>query len=142
MSLVKSKQEFRTILDFSKGKLSKNKIKNSLREAEVLEYTQHGDAISFVTNDIQIGMYQIRLCFYSVNAEQSRNRLKEYGGFRVAIYERHRRSNAIQHINLDKDKRFNGQYWTKINKGYNLRMKHLVDIIMFTNRLNKLKMFL
>jgi hypothetical protein len=142
MSLVKGRQEFRTILDFSKEKLSKNKIKTALRQVEVLEYARGQDSTLFIENNIKIGMYNIRLLFSSCDADKNRNRLKEYGGFQVAIYERNRKCNIIQNINLLKDKRFKNQYWTNLNNGYNIRMKNLIDIIIFTERLNKLRMFL
>lgn len=144
MSLVKGKQEFRTILDFSKDKLSKNRIKNALRKVEVLERVQNKDSntISFIENDIVVGMYQIRLSFDYLDADRTRTRLREYGGFRIAVYERHRKTNIIQNINLLADKRFKNQYWASLNSGYNLRIKNLIDIVMFVSRLNNLKMFL
>lgn len=152
MSLIKGKQEFRTILDFSKGNISKNMIKRALREVEVHELVrlQDTNTYTFVENDIIVGMYQIRLFFSSVNSASHRSRLREYGGFRIAIYERNRKAGkpespkgaVLQHINLSSDKRFKHQYWVDLNKDYSIRMKNLVDIIMHLNRLNNLKMFL
>lgn len=144
MSLIKGKQEFRTILDFSKSKVSKNQIKRSLREVEVREVVKvpETNTFTFVDNYIIVGMYQLRLSFESVDAINNRTKLKEYGGFRVAIYERNRKASIIKNINLDKDKRFVGQYWLEPNKSYGLRICNLVDIIMFLNRLSNLKMFL
>lgn len=142
MALIKGKQEFRTILDFSKDKISKNKVKRALREAEVRELVQLKDSNThtFVENDIKIGMYRIRLFFSSIDSSRDRSRLKEYGGFRVAIYEC--RGNVIQNINLSTDRRFKHQYWADLNKDYDIRMKNLTDIIMFVKRLDNLKMFL
>lgn len=144
MSLVKGKQEFRTILDFSEGKLSKNKVKNALRKAEVLEMVrlENSNTYCLIENDIRVGMYQIRLSFSTMDSSCTRSKLREYGGFRVNIYERNRKGNTIQYINLAKDKRFHYQKWTKLNHDYSVRIKNLVDIIMYVSRLNQLKMFL
>lgn len=144
MSLIKGKQEFRTILDFSKGNISKNLVKRALRDIEVHEIVCLPDSniYTFVENYITVGMYQIKLSFSSMDSSQPRNKLKEYGGFRVAIYERNRKGNVLQHINLDRDKRFKNQYWNNLNLGYEIRTKNLVDIILYLTRLNNLKLFL
>jgi hypothetical protein len=144
MSLVKGKQEFRTILDFSEGKLSKNKVKNALRKVEVRELVrlENSNTLCLVENDIRVGMYQIRLSFSSFDSTHTRSKLREYGGFRVNIYERNRKGNTIQYINLSRDKRFHHQKWAKLNHDYAIRIKNLVDIIVYVSRLNQLKMFL
>lgn len=141
MSLIKGKQEFRTILDFSKGKVSKNMIRRELRNAEVHELTQlpNTNSFTFIENDIKVGMYLIRLSFSSMDADKSRNRLREYGGFRIALYEIREKSN--KNINLN-SKLFKHQYWVELNKDYNLRVKNLTDVIMYLKRLDNLKMFL
>lgn len=140
MSLIKGKQEFRTILDFSKDKLSKNMIKQALRGVEVHEvsFLPESNTYTFVENEIRVGMYTIRLLFSSVSAE-TRTQLKEYGGFRVAIYEH--KNKSLKNINLDKCKLFKGQYWLSLNDGYDIRMNNLTDIIMHLKRLDNLKIF-
>lgn len=142
MALIKGKQEFRTILDFSKEKISKNKVKHAIREAEVRELVQLKDSNThtFVENEIKIGMYSIRLFFSSIDSSRDRSRLKEYGGFRVAIYEC--KNNVFRNINLSTDRRFKQQYWLNLNEHYSIRMKNLTDIIMFIKRLDNLKIFL
>lgn len=140
MTLIKGKQEFRTILDFSKGKISRNMIQQALRKVEVRELVQDSNHYTFIENDIIVGMYQIRLSFSSLDAIENRSRLREYGGFRVSIYER--KNKAIQNTNLLRDKRFKEQYWVNLNKNYDIRMKNLVDIILYLKRLNNLKIFL
>lgn len=144
MSLIKGKQEFRTILDFSRSKISKNFIKQSLREAEVREVVCLPDSntYTFVENYIRVGMYQLRLSFESVDSVNNRTKLKDYGGFSVAIYERNRKGNVLQNINLVKDKKFKDQYWVELSKSYGIRINNLVDIVMYLNRLNQLKLFL
>lgn len=144
MSLVKGKQEFRTILDFSFNKISKNRIKQSLRQAEVLEVIQQEESsiCTFVENDIIVGMYQIRLFFNHREVGQHRTRLRDYGGFRIAIYERTRKGTVLHNINLNKDSRFKHETWIDLNKDCNVRIKNLVDIIILLQRLNSLRMFL
>jgi hypothetical protein len=140
MTLIKGKQEFRTILDFSKEKISRNMVQQALRKVEVRELVQDCNNYTFIENDIIVGMYQIRLSFSSMDASVDRSRLREYGGFRISIYER--KNKAIQNTNLLRDKRFKNQYWIYLNKNYDIRMKNLVDIILYLKRLNNLKMFL
>lgn len=142
MSLIKGKQEFRTILDFSKGKISKNMIKRALRSVEVRELVQLPDSTSytFVENDISVGMYRIRLSFSSLDSSRTRTHLREYGGFKIAIYEHS--GNMLRNINIENDRRFKRQYWVQCNKDYGIRMKTLTDVIMYVKRLNNLKMFL
>ena len=144
MSLVKGKQEFRTIWDFSFNKISKNRIKQSLRQAEVLEVIQQEESsiCTFVENDIIVGMYQIRLFFNHREVGQHRTRLRDYGGFRIAIYERTRKGTVLHNINLNKDSRFKHETWIDLNKDCNVRIKNLVDIIILLQRLNSLRMFL
>lgn len=138
MSLIKGKTEFRTILDVN-SKASKNQINKALRQVEVIELVCNEDAnhYTFVENDIVVGMYNIRLEFYSISTEQ-RSRLKEYGGFKVSIYE----NNNSTGIKLNRDKRFKNQYWVKLNQDYKIRTNILTDIIMYTKRLDELKLFL
>jgi len=144
MSLIKGKQEFRTILDFSKVKLSKSKVREALRHAEVIEVDRiNNSGHTFVENMINVGMYQVRLFFSAVDADMTRSKLKEYGKFRVGIYERANLGKSMNNINLSKDRRFKNQYWTELNKeGYNLCTSNLIDIIMYLHRLDNLKMFL
>lgn len=143
MSLVKGTQETRTILDFSDGKISKNKVKTALRDAEVLEIIPEEELsrVKFIDNLIRVGMYEIMLDLYPADHMQGRNKLKQYGRFSISMYERGG-NDELHWIQLHSDKRFKDQYWTKLNESDNLRMKNLVDIIMIVKRLNNLKMFL
>jgi hypothetical protein len=143
MSLVKAKQEARAILDFSKGKISKNSIKESLRKTEVVEVCSHEDGgYVMIDNYIKVGMYKIHLTMNGIPTPD-KTRLKDYGCFRVAIYETNSKVSKLdKHINEKHDKRFKDQYWVKLNCQGKLRIKNLVDVIIFTNRLDKLRMFL
>ena len=96
----------------------------------------------FLENDIIVGMYQIRLFFNHREVGQHRTRLRDYGGFRIAIYERTRKGTVLHNINLNKDSRFKHETWIDLNKDCNVRIKNLVDIIILLQRLNSLRMFL
>lgn len=140
MSLIKGKIECRTILDFSNDTVSKNKIQRALRSAEVIEMLCHDhNSYTFIENDIKVGMYNIKLAFYSLNTE-GRSKLKEYGGFSIMVYENSKVK--PKSINLSKDTRFKHQYWVPLASNYKVRMKHLTDAIHYTQRLNQLSAFL
>lgn len=143
MTLIKGKQEFRTILDFT-SKTSKNKIRQALRTVEVFEMTELPDSNSytFIENSIRVGHYRLQLSFSSLDATLSRKRLRDYGGLRVALYESGNRGKSSNNINLKNDKRFSGQYWIRLNQDFKVRMKDLANIIMHLQRLENLKMFL
>ena len=138
MTLVKTTLESRTILDFSKGKISKNMIKSALRSAEVLEYKKSDDSFTWIDNHIKVGMYQITLEFYERCTIDPRKKLREYGSFDIIISEKYK-NNYVIVVNKKRDSRFKNQYWAK---GGSLRMKNLVDVIMYLRRLNNLKAFL
>lgn len=138
MSVIKGVQQHRTVLDFSKGKVSKNLVKQALRRAEILEMVSSQNTTVFIENSIQVGMYSIVLRFPYEGVYPDKSRLKDYGKFGVTIHEVG--SNCA--INLSKDKRFKNQYWVSPNKDFNLLMKNLTDIVVYCSRLDKMKMFL
>lgn len=140
MSAVQGVQEYRTILDFSNNTLTKNYVKQAICKAEVLEMYQLQDTIIFVENDITVGMYKIRLSFSAIDAENNRNKLKDYGTFKVKIFEH--KNKTDKEIFLTRDKRFNQENWIKNNTDYKLSIKNLVDVVFLCQRLNNLKMFL
>lgn len=144
MSLVRGRHEIRTILDFSKGKISKNSVKQALRKVEVLEIYQKEENINtFVDNYIQVGMYEIYLGLKGAPS-RDRTRLKNYGCFHVAVYEKKDKKSpsSLKNINLNNDGRFKNQYWVGLNSNSKLRTKNLVDVIMHARRLNDLRLFL
>lgn len=142
MGLIRGKQEFRSILDFSAENISKNFVKQSLREVEIegLVRSESGH-YTYIENQITVGMYQIQLSFQSVEGPDSKSKLKDRGSFRVAIYEQ-KRSNVLKNINLDRDKRFSHQYWVKLNHQSDIKINSLADIIVYLHRLDRLKLFL
>lgn len=138
MTLIRSKRENITILDFSSGKVSKNKIKQSLRNIRVVDvYNQDTKILTIPDNYIKVGMYNIKLILSGrYIPDKSSKHLREYGCFQVSILE------ANEPINLKKDGRFKSQYWIKLNSNNVLRLPNLTDIIYYCHRLNKLKLFL
>lgn len=141
MSAVKGLLEHRTVLDFSKDHVSKNLVRRALCQTEILDLCRKAGNITFIDNDIKVGMYTIRLGFSEVHPGDNRKHLRDYGGFKVKIFESGSPEMSAE-INLNKDKRFSKQYWTGLNKNYNLLTKNLIDIILHCSRLNDLRVFL
>lgn len=143
MSLVKGKQEWNTILDVSRRpRVSKNYVKNALRKADVLELQPVGSSLNMVENDIRVGMYCIKLIFADMDSSRPRQRLRQYGSFKVTIFEgREGDDQSFRYVPLQSDYRFKGQYWVPLVSQYKLRMHMLVDIIIHCAKLNKLKAF-
>lgn len=132
MSLVKGKQEHRTILDVSKHKkVSKNFVRQSLRKAEVLDT----NGLKFVLNEIKVGIYHIYLDFPEIDSFKPRHRLREYRGVGVHI------CSGQEEILLDTDKRFCEQRWSDAAHHYAMRLDDLVDAVVHCSRLNKLRVF-
>jgi len=132
MSLCKLQYEYRTILDFSEKNVSRNLVRTSLTKTEVLGLHNIESELMYIENEIKIGMYRIRLLLSKLDAKH----LREYGSFKIKIYQ------ADSCINLHRDKRFNIQPWVDKNEENNLRVKDLVDVILYCNRLNNLSSFL
>lgn len=137
MTLIKAKLEERTIFDFSNGKYSKNKIKNYLDKTEII-HSQINDNMKDIIvylNEIKIGIYTIKLQL-PFDSSSDWKRLKDYKDFSISI------SEGDDKINLDKDLKFKNQYWVSKNLFGHLKIKHLIDIISYCNRLNNLRSFL
>lgn len=138
MTLIKGKRESITILDFSSGNVSKNKIKESLRNLRLKDTCAHDSkTLTIFDNYIKVGMYDIRLNLQEdYEAHSSLKRLREYGGFQISI------SELGKEININKDRRFKSQYWVKENVKNRIRCSNLVDAIFYCSRLNNLRLFL
>lgn len=135
MTAIKAKQEPRLIFDFSSGKYSKNKIKQTLRNCEVVRGSISKDGVTTIyLNIIKIGMYTLYI-HLPYDCPLTWNKLKQFRDFDVGIAD-------PWTIDLRKDIRFKDQYWVSMNSFGNLRIKHLIDIIDHCCRLNKLKAFL
>ncbi len=140
MTAIRSKFESRTILDFSSGKYSKNKIKQALRQCEVINILEGEDRDEWMIydNHIKVGMYTIALNL-PFDCPSTYRKLRDYGDFEISIFD----TSSKEHcINLQKDSRFKDRYWVSHNFFGKLRIKHLIDIIAHCKRLDKLKAFL
>jgi len=127
----------KTILNFSDGKVTRSKLRKSLSAAKFIPSVCRGEGLrfSFVDNEILVGMYKIRIL---LNWEKEGQFLRNYGGFQIRVYQ----GDEEQEIDLDSDRRFNFQSWIYLNQNSKLKIKHLAEIILYCQRLNKLKAFL
>ena len=143
MTKVRGKIERRTVLDFGRGKVSKNHIRQALRRAEVPEIIFTNNDCTFIDNCIQVGMYQIcivpkvRSPFEFLDSPKTK--LKDYGGFTIEIFEK--TNDRLKPINCQKDGRFKEQKWASLAYTYDVRMKHLLEMILHCSRLNNLRVF-
>lgn len=138
MTAIKARSVSRLILDFSAGKCSKNRIKNAIRNCEIVSVepcTHECNQWNIYNNQIKVGMYTIHLQL-PFDGPDSWRKLKDYGDFQVTI------SDGGPAIDLKKDGRFKNQYWVPSNFFGKLRIKHLIDIVAHCHRLNKLRAFL
>lgn len=135
--MIKYKTNNKTILNFSAGKISKNKLRKALSTAKFIPsiYNDSGIHISYVDNEIIIGMYKIRILF---NWNKEGLFLRNYGGFQIRIYQ----GDDNQEIDLNQDLRFKSEIWNYSNNRFKLKIKHLTEIIIHCQKLNNLKAFL
>ena len=135
MTAIKITTEHKTILDFSDGKVSRNQVINRIRTADFIEFRSGDrDSRTYLSYDIKIGIYTIYIDL--LHTKSCAKKLKDYGSFCIRIYE------GNKEINLKRDTRFTSESWVKLNHSFKLRVPHLVEAIMFCNRLNNLKAFL
>ena len=139
MTAIRAKYELRTILDFSEGKCSRNRVMQSLRNCSVVGLEESKGKPVLYLNEIKVGMYTISLLL-PFDSSSTWSKLKDYGDFEVRVSDTSDRKTTS--INLKKDSRFSNQYWVSKNFFGKLRIKHLVDIILYCRRLDKLKAFL
>jgi hypothetical protein len=135
MSLVKGKRQENTILDFSEPKTSKNKIKESLRSLNIVYARCYKNNLTIFDNHIKVGNYSIKLVLNDRYDCQPK-KLREFGRFQIRLFEQDKE------INISKDYRFKKQQWIKDNINHQLKIKDLVDTIIYCGKLNKLKLFL
>lgn len=139
MTAIRAKTKVRTILDFSTGKCTKNRIKQALRTCEIIHSEETPREHFVYLNQIRVGMYTI-IIVLPFDSSNRCKRLREYGDFQVYIYDTEDQKKSA--IPLAKDGRFKNQYWVSKNVFGKLRIKHLIDIIAYCHRLNKLRAFL
>jgi hypothetical protein len=137
MSLCKIKHEQRVILDFSDRSITKNLIQNSIRRAEILGLANVSKTeVLCIENEIKVGPYYIQLV---LDYNENYHKLRDYGLFQIRIFECIK---TRQEINTSKDYRFKNLEWIKNNNESKIRIKDLIEVIFYCNRLNKLKAFL
>ena len=137
MTAIKAKSQDRVILDFSAGKCSKNRVKQALRQCDVINWDEGKEdrnELTIYENQIKVGMYTIHLEL-PFDTPEGWRKLRDYGDFQVTISDG-------RTIDLKRDGRFKNQYWVSQNFFGKLRIKHLIDIITHCHRLNKLRAFL
>ena len=159
MSVHNIKYEYRTILDFSQEKVSKVNIRKKLSIVEVVDieipYQKNregyikitdGSDLIYIRNEIQIGMYRVRLLVSSryctkngYSYKRDTHNLRDYGGFKVKIFQIGSRS--TYEIDLDRDIIFKKNGWRKKNMNNKLRISDLADIILHCHRLHNLRAY-
>jgi hypothetical protein len=140
MTAIKATAESVTVLDFSKSKCSKNQIKRAIRQCEFIHSKKcEGNKVTVYSHFIKVGMYSI-LVYLPYDSSANCNRLRQYGDFEVHIWDG--LDTKLRSLNLERDSRFNNQYWVPKNTFGRLRITHLVDIIAYCHRLDRLKCFL
>lgn len=135
MSLIKGKREVNTILDFSDPNISKNKIKEAVRFLKIVNVTVGKDNLTIFDNFVKVGSYNIKLVLQE-NYDNTPKKLSEYGKFQIRIFENNKE------IKLQNDYRFKKQNWIKLNICHNLKIKYLIETIIYCQRLNNIKAFL
>ena len=150
MTVIKCKQEYRALLDFSgTERLTKNSVKKLLLNSEVCSYKRIDDQIIYSTYEVNVGMYKIRLLldlapYYrefdtpKISECSSNKMLADCGTFYIELYEKY--NDSYKHIATDKDNRFKKEYWSPYFKG--MHINDLTNIILYCNRLHQLKVFL
>lgn len=139
MTAIRSHEEPRTVLDFSQGKSSKNKIKQALTDCTLASLVEDQDyEVTLYLNQIKVGMYSIVLQL-PYDLEGTR-KLKDFKDFEISIYDSE--DVRTSRINLKKDPRFKDQYWVPLNFFGKLKVKHLTDVVVYCQRLDRLKAFL
>ena len=139
MTAIRSHEEPRTVLDFSHGKSSKNKIKRELDLCSLASLEEDKEnEITLYRNTIKVGMYtiQIQLPFDLTGPRK----LKEFKDFEIAIYDSP--DPKAKRLDLKRDVRFKSQEWISHNSFGNLKVRHLVEAVAHCKRLDRLKAFL
>lgn len=140
MSANKVKHEFRTILNLGSDILSKHKIQKILRDTRVTSKEFTGNTATCIENQINMGVYLIRLEFNHFKITQNNpDKLRDYGRFSIRLYENLR--GALIEVNLEKHSIFKDRKWVKRNLDGGLRISDLVEAIHLCGRLERLKAF-
>jgi hypothetical protein len=143
MSKVRVKFERKSELDLGQGKISKNRVKQALRQWTVPEVIFENNDCIYIDNCIQVGMYEICIIPKMKSGckffDDPKTKLKDYGGFSIEIFER--KNDKLKAIQCHRDGRFKEQKWVSIVYTYNVRIKDLLEMILHCSRLNNLRVF-
>jgi len=134
MSLIKATRQTTVILDFS-NKVTKNKIKESLRDNIILYTYYNKNKRIIFDNFIKVGDYNIQLVLDDAY-DCKPKKLREFSHFQIRLFE------LGKEINIKTDYRFKKQKWIKDNNEHQLKIRDLVETILYCKRLNNLKIFL
>ncbi len=139
MTAIRSQEELRTVLDFSCGKSSRNKIKQALDNCYLASLEENEEnVVTLYLNTIKVGMYTIEIRLpYDLEGPR---KLKEFKDFEIAVYDSP--EPKAKAIDLKRDSRFRFQEWVEYNSFGNFKVKHLVEAVNYCKRLDKLKAFL
>ena len=137
MTVSKVKHESKVVLDLSKEKLNKSRLKKLLNSLEISCVSTYGNQTLYFDNEVRIGIYNLKLILNDKLTTPSS--LKKYGGFNIRLYEI-KRSNQIE-IDLEKDINFKQNSWVNKNITHKLRTNDLIEIILYCKRLDRLKIF-
>lgn len=131
MTSLKTIVVHRDILNFSRDRISKSFVRQTLRKTQ-FDHIIHDDKRSeIVINHITVGMYHIQLI------------LPACGGLKKFTIQIRDSINVHKGpINLNKDGRFNTQSWSGTNLDNPINANNLIDVIMHCHRLSKMKAFL
>lgn len=137
MTAIKVKEESRTLLDFSSGKYSKNKIKQLLRSCKVAATSGELDDLTLYVNKIRVGVFTIELVL-PFDSPSTWQQISDYRDLSISVSI----GQDEEPIQLLKEPVFKSQEWARKNFFGNFRMKHLVEAVAYCKRLDKIKAFL
>ena len=142
MSADRRNYQYKTILDFTNPRLSKNFITQSLRRTNFVcsISDEHTGIVTHVEPEVKVGMFKIHLVLSPTSRDSNFKNLRNYGKFYIKIYELS--SRGEKEINSFRDPLFKKQYWASKNFKSWLKIKDLINIIMYLNKIDKLKAFL
>lgn len=136
MSAVKVKHESRTILNLSQNVLSYSGVEKILRDTKVSCFERLGNVCLSIDNQINIGMYTIRL---ELSRKEAAEKLRDYGRFSIRIFENGR--DGLREVNLKKHEIFRERSWVQRNQEEQFRISDLVEVILLCRRLHNLRAF-
>jgi hypothetical protein len=147
MTVVRTTRHmFRTVLDFSGERCSKNKIEQSLRTLEVMSfnYDEKTNTNLTVENYIRVGIFDIQLI---LSVETGTKKLRAFDGMCISIRERNKNYGLTNYESFLQERAnykrlFGKQYWNQYNSMSEFKIAYLVDAIDYCQRLNNLKAFL